>query len=88
MPPAMAVLHPERGAMVSLIKPQFELTRGDVGEGGIVRDPSLHERAVEKIRNFIGTQPGFCWRGVMASPIKGTDGNTEFLAWITRSSAS
>jgi 23S rRNA (cytidine1920-2'-O)/16S rRNA (cytidine1409-2'-O)-methyltransferase len=53
MPPVMDVLHPERGAMVCLIKPQFELTRGDVGPGGIVRDPVLHERAVEKIRSFV-----------------------------------
>ncbi len=88
MPPVMAVLHPDRGAIVCLIKPQFELTRGDVGPGGIVRDPALHERAVEKIRSFVSTQPGFCWRGCIPSPITGTDGNTEFLAWITRSSAS
>jgi 23S rRNA (cytidine1920-2'-O)/16S rRNA (cytidine1409-2'-O)-methyltransferase len=85
MPPVMEVLHPERGAIVCLIKPQFELTRGDVGPGGIVRDPALHERAVEKIRSFVDGRPGFHWRGVIDSPIKGTDGNTEFLAWITRS---
>ena len=88
LPPVMAVLHPERGAVICLIKPQFELTRDDVGPGGIVRDPELHQRAVEKIRSFVSTQPGFHWRGVIDSPIKGTDGNTEFLAWITRSSAS
>ena len=82
IPPVMAVLHPGHGAMVCLIKPQFELTRGDVGPGGIVRDPVLHGRAVEKIRGFVSTQPGFCWRGCMESPIKGTGGNTEFLAWI------
>jgi 23S rRNA (cytidine1920-2'-O)/16S rRNA (cytidine1409-2'-O)-methyltransferase len=88
MPPVMDVLHPERGAMLCLIKPQFELTRADVGPGGIVRDSALHARAVERIRNFVNAQPGFHWRGVIESPIKGTDGNTEFLAWITRSSAS
>jgi len=88
MPPVMAVLHPQRGAIICLIKPQFELPREDVGPGGIVRDPALHERAVEKIRSFVSGQPGFHWRGVIESPIKGTDGNTEFLAWITRSSAS
>ena len=87
MPPVMAVLHPDRGAIVCLIKPQFELSREEVSTGGIVRDPALHTRAVEKIRDFVSAQPGFCWRGVMESPIKGTDGNTEFLAWITRSSA-
>ena len=88
MEPVMKVLHPERGGIVCLIKPQFELTRGDVGPGGIVRDPDLHRRAVEKIRSFVSIQPGFHWRGVIDSPIKGTDGNSEFLAWITRSSAS
>jgi len=87
LPPVMAVLHPDRGAIVCLIKPQFELSRGDVSAGGIVRDPALHARAVARIQDFVSTQPGFCWRGVMESPIKGTDGNTEFLAWITRSSA-
>lgn len=87
LPPVMAALHPEHGAIVCLIKPQFELTRDDVGPGGIVRDPALHERAVEKIRGFVSAQPGFHWRGVIDSPIKGTDGNTEFLAWITRLSA-
>lgn len=88
LPPAMAVLHPSHGAVICLIKPQFELTRGDVGPGGIVRDAALHEKAVEKIRRFVSTQKGFCWRGCIPSPITGTDGNTEFLAWITRSSAS
>jgi len=88
IPPVTAVLHPDHGTMVCLIKPQFELTRGEVGTGGIVRDPALHERAVEKIRSFVSAQPGFCWRGCITSPIKGTDGNTEFLSWITRSSAS
>ena len=85
MPPVMNILHPEHGAILCLIKPQFELTRGDVGPGGIVRDPALHSRAVEKIRGFVNERPGFHWRGVIDSPIKGTDGNTEFLAWITRS---
>lgn len=85
LPPVMAVLHPQRGAVVCLIKPQFELSREDVSAGGIVRDPALHARAVEKIRDFVSLQTGFCWRGMMESPIKGTDGNTEFLVWITRS---
>lgn len=84
MPPVMAVLHPQHGAMLVLIKPQFELSREDVEKGGIVRDPALHARAVEKIRGFVAGQAGWRWRGVMESPIKGTDGNTEFLAWITR----
>lgn len=87
MPPVMAVLHPERGQLVCLIKPQFELRRGDVGPGGIVREPAFHEQAVDRIRTFVAGCHGFHWRGCVPSPITGTDGNIEFLAWITRSSA-
>ena len=82
MAPVMRILAPH-GRLVCLIKPQFELTREDIGPGGIVRDPALHARAVESIRAFVATCPDFTWRGVMDSPIKGTDGNTEFLALIT-----
>ena len=69
------------GAVVCLIKPQFELRREDIGKGGIVRDPELHQRAVDGIREFVLSQ-GREWRGVIPSPITGTDGNQEFLAWI------
>lgn len=69
------------GAVVCLIKPQFELRREDIGKGGIVRDPELHQRAVDGIRGFVLSE-GREWRGVIPSPITGTDGNQEFLAWI------
>lgn len=69
------------GQVVCLIKPQFELERGDVGAGGIVRDPALRLRAVEKIREFTATAEKH-WKGVVESPITGTDGNQEYLAWI------
>jgi 23S rRNA (cytidine1920-2'-O)/16S rRNA (cytidine1409-2'-O)-methyltransferase len=88
LPAVMAVLDPERGQLICLIKPQFELRREDVGTGGIVRDPALHEQAVARIRRFVEGCDGFRWRGCVPSPIKGTDGNTEFLAWVTRSSES
>jgi len=88
LPAVMAVLHPDHGQLICLIKPQFELRREDVGAGGIVRDLALHEQAVERIRRFVEGCPGFRWRGCVDSPIKGTDGNTEFLAWVSRSSAS
>lgn len=80
LPAVFSVLQ-EGGIVIPLIKPQFELERDDIGKGGIVRDPALHERAVEKIRHFIEEQ-GREWRGVIESPIKGTDGNKEFLALI------
>jgi 23S rRNA (cytidine1920-2'-O)/16S rRNA (cytidine1409-2'-O)-methyltransferase len=71
------------GSVVCLIKPQFELRREDIAKGGIVRDPELHERAVEKIRHFVTTEFGCEWRGLVPSTITGMDGNQEFLAWIT-----
>ncbi len=71
------------GSVVCLIKPQFELRREDIAKGGIVRDPALHERAVEKIRHFVTTEFGCEWRGLVPSTITGMDGNQEFLAWIT-----
>jgi 23S rRNA (cytidine1920-2'-O)/16S rRNA (cytidine1409-2'-O)-methyltransferase len=69
---------------VELIKPQFELRREEVGRGGIVRDSGLHQKAVERVQHWIGTQAGLEWRGLIESPIKGGDGNVEFLAWIVK----
>jgi 23S rRNA (cytidine1920-2'-O)/16S rRNA (cytidine1409-2'-O)-methyltransferase len=80
--PVIRTLEPTRGQIICLIKPQFELTREDVGKGGIVRDPALHQRAVNKIRLFIEEHTELKWKNVMESPIKGTDGNVEFLALI------
>jgi len=82
--PAVFPLLDDAGAVVCLIKPQFELNREDISKGGIVRDTALHERAIEKIRTFVADQPTLEWRGLIPSPIKGTDGNQEFLAWIAR----
>ena len=79
MPAIFGVLS-EGGEIVCLIKPQFELSKGEVGKGGIVREPESHEKAVEKIRRFVTEEQGREWRGVMRSPITGTDGNVEFLA--------
>jgi len=80
--PAVFSILEDQGSVISLIKPQFELNREDIGKGGIVRDPVLHERAVEKIRKFVTEEHGREWRGVIPSQITGTDGNQEFLAWI------
>jgi 23S rRNA (cytidine1920-2'-O)/16S rRNA (cytidine1409-2'-O)-methyltransferase len=82
LPAAFGVLE-ENGMIVPLIKPQFELQREDIGKGGIVRDPELHDRAVEKIRDFVTKELGREWRGLIDSPITGTDGNREFLAWLS-----
>jgi 23S rRNA (cytidine1920-2'-O)/16S rRNA (cytidine1409-2'-O)-methyltransferase len=80
--PAVFPLLDEGGAIVCLIKPQFELGRDDISKGGIVRDPALHEQAVEKIRGFVTRELGHAWLGLIPSPITGTDGNQEFLAWL------
>ena len=69
LPPAFELLTPE-GVIVSLIKPQFELRREDVGKGGIVRDPELHRRAVRKIEDFVRGL-GKNWCSVIESPIPG-----------------
>ena len=81
LPAAFGVLE-EGGFIVPLIKPQFELRKDDIGKGGIVRDPALHDRAVEKIRKFVVEELGREWKGLVDSPITGTDGNREFLAWL------
>jgi len=81
LPAVFAVLAAD-GSVVCLIKPQFELRREDVGKGGIVRDALLHQRAIDKIRDFVTVEQGREWRGLIPSPITGTDGNQEFLAWI------
>ena len=81
--PAIFSVLENGGSVVCLIKPQFELRREDITKGGIVRDTKLHERAVQKIREFVTTEFGCDWRGVIPSPITGMDGNQEFLAWIT-----
>ena len=81
LPSAFGILE-EGGMVISLVKPQFELSREEVGKGGIVREPELHQKAVDKIHKFITEELGREWAGVMTSPITGTDGNVEFLAWM------
>jgi 23S rRNA (cytidine1920-2'-O)/16S rRNA (cytidine1409-2'-O)-methyltransferase len=80
--PAVFSVMESDASLICLIKPQFELQREDISKGGIVRDPDLHARAVEKIRRFVTDAHGREWRGHIPSPITGADGNQEFLAWI------
>ena len=79
LPAAFSILE-KGGCIIPLIKPQFELSREEVGKGGIVREQELHQKAVDKIRAFITEELGREWCGVITSPITGTDGNVEFLA--------
>ena len=64
--------------LIALIKPQFEAGRGEVGKGGVVRDPAIHARVCEEVRHWI---EGKGWRvaGIVQSPITGPEGNVEFL---------
>ncbi len=83
LPPAIEVLKPGGNAVV-LVKPQFELSRDEVGKGGIVRDAAGHAKACARIEIFVQSRPNLCWRGIVESSIQGTDGNREFLAWFTK----
>ncbi len=78
LPVAAAVLRPE-GTCVPLIKPQFEAGRKEVGKGGVVRDPAIHQSILEKVAGAAG-RSGFAVRAVTASPLVGPAGNVEFLA--------
>jgi len=73
------------GVIVALIKPQFELERKEVGRGGIVREPALHEKAQQKIVNFV-QEAGYRVAGLVPSAITGTDGNQEFFICIRKRS--
>lgn len=74
------------GILIALVKPQFEAEKQEVDAGrGIIRDEAIHERVLEHIQSFALTQlPGAALIGTMDSPIKGTDGNREFLLGLTR----
>ena len=64
--------------LVALIKPQFEVGRGEVGKGGVVRDPALHERVCGEVREWLESA-GWQVQGIETSPITGPEGNVEFL---------
>lgn len=68
------------GQVVALIKPQFEAGRRHVGKGGVVRDPSVHRRVLERVLN-VAAELDLGLRGLMPSPLRGPAGNVEFLGW-------
>ena len=81
LPAALTAVRPG-GDCILLIKPQFELSREEVGKGGIVREPQLHQKACAKIQSFIQSRPDLEWKALTESSLRGTDGNREFLAWF------
>ena len=84
LPNAVALLKPD-GVILALIKPQFELQRSEVGKGGIVRDPRLHQKAQDKIVAFV-KDLGHVVAGSAPAAVKGADGNQEFFACIRKRS--
>ena len=77
--PALIPLLADAGRLITLIKPQFEVGRGEVGSGGIVRDPEKHTRVIGEV-NHAATELGLRVVGLIESPLQGADGNREFLA--------
>ena len=71
--------------LVALIKPQFEVGRGEVGKGGVVRDPALHARVCDEVRDWL-TASGWSVEGLVESPITGPEGNVELLVYAKRDS--
>jgi len=83
--PAIGRILKENGLLISLIKPQFEVGRGNIGKNGIVKNDRIRDEAVARVLESAAAC-GFVCGGTVLSPIKGGDGNTEFLAiftWIT-----
>jgi 23S rRNA (cytidine1920-2'-O)/16S rRNA (cytidine1409-2'-O)-methyltransferase len=86
LPASVRWLLPD-GQILALIKPQFEAGRHQVGKGGVVRDPQVHQAVLERVvRVAAELELGLC--GLMASPLRGPAGNVEFLAWWRLGSGS
>lgn len=82
IPPALACLK-KGGEVIALIKPQFEAGKENVGKKGVVRDSKVHRQVVEDILHFIKEQ-GCQIRGLTFSPIKGPQGNIEYLVYFAK----
>lgn len=73
----------QAGQMVCLIKPQFEAGRDKVGKKGVVREPQIHEEVIHKVLDYADLIC-FCVRGLTFSPVKGPEGNIEYLVWLEK----
>src|ERR1700687_2425944 len=81
LPTAITLVRPG-GIIAALVKPQFEVGKGEVGKGGVVRDPAQHEAVVRVIRDF-GVSLGLGCRGAFQSPVPGRKGILEFFLYFT-----
>lgn len=79
--PAVKMWLSQKADIITLIKPQFEAGKQDVGKGGIVRDTDVHERVLKEIPKF-AEELGFVVMDLMRSPITGQKGNVEYLMWL------
>jgi 23S rRNA (cytidine1920-2'-O)/16S rRNA (cytidine1409-2'-O)-methyltransferase len=82
--PVSSLLKNPQAEIIALVKPQFEVGKGEVGKGGIVRSAEKHQQVLRHIREY-AQSVGLAVEGVIESPIKGADGNTEFLMYLVRS---
>ena len=82
LPPVFSLLEPD-GEVICLVKPQFEAGRGKVGKKGVVRDSAVH---VEVLENFLqyAADAGYTVMGLDYSPIRGPEGNIEYIAWLKK----
>ena len=81
--PAASEILPEKAQMVCLIKPQFEAGREKVGKKGVVRDPAVHREVIEAAIGYAG-ESGFRLLGLDFSPIRGPEGNIEYLMYLEK----
>ena len=77
--PAALALAREGAWLLALIKPQFEVGRGEVGKGGVVRDAALHQAVQDDIAAWLESEAGWHVKGITESPITGPQGNREFI---------
>ena len=80
LPRVRELLRPP-GDVVALVKPQFEVGKGAVGKGGVVRDPAQHDQVLNELRRF-AAEIGYQVAGQIPSPVLGTKGNREFLLYL------
>jgi 23S rRNA (cytidine1920-2'-O)/16S rRNA (cytidine1409-2'-O)-methyltransferase len=83
LPAPLALARPG-AALVALVKPQFEVGKGQVGKGGVVRDPALHEAVCADVRGWLDGLLGWRVLGIVPSPLLGPAGNREFLVGARR----
>ena len=87
LPAVKSLLIEDGGQVVCLVKPQFEAGREKVGKKGVVRDPAVHREVLERFVEDAAVM-GFSLRGMTFSPVRGPEGNIEYLAWLCTSGPS